>query len=424
VIPAVVRVPAYRRFIASAMSTNAGLWMFETALFWLVLKQTGSSTAVGLVLTALLGPLILFALPGGVLTDRFGPHRLMMISCVGWTLLVTTMAFLATSGPVTFPIALAAALLVGCFDSIWTIPGQVLVARVVEPHHMANAIALSPLQFGIGRIVGGLAGGALVAAAGPPITFLVAAGFLLAGVVAMATVREVQPHRVKPGQTVGVGEGLSWILKTPAAIALVVLGACTAVFAYSYLAVLPAVSRDLLHAGPDGLGMMTAAGGAGVILVALAGNAVGIRLGRGKVVPASLLIAACGLLLLAFSTSVVLSVALVGVVASMLILYTITNNLVLQSLTPRSLRGRVLAIWGVAYFVSLPVGSVTAGNLADRFGTRTVLICLAALTATATAAVVAGYRPLLGLDVGPAGEPLVSGLIVSQPPVEVAGVRD
>ena len=40
-------------------------------------------------------------------------------------------------------------------------------------------------------------------------------------------------------------------------------------------------------------------------------------------------------------------------------------------------------------------------------------------SAAATASVVALYRPLLGLDVSPVGEPLVSGLIISQPPVEV-----
>jgi MFS family permease len=404
-----VRVAAYRRFIASAMATNAGLWLFETALFWLVLKQTGSSTAVGLILTALVVPLVVFAVPGGMMTDRFGPHRLMMISCTGWTLLVTAMAVVSATGPVTFPVALAAALLVGCFDSVWTIPGQVLVGRVVEPRHMANAIALSPLQFGIGRIIGGLSGGALVTVAGPTATFLVASVMLLAGVFAMAGVREAQPNTVMPSLDVGAGEALAWMAGRPAAIALVVLGSCTALFAYSYLAVLPAVSRDLIHAGPNGLGMMTAAGGAGVILVALAGNAVGLRVGRGRMVPSALVIAGAGLLLLAFSTSLFVSVVLVSVVASMLILYTTTNNLVLQSLTPRNLRGRVLAIWGVAYYVSLPVGSVVAGTLADRFGTRAVLICLALLTGGSTAAVVAGYRPMLGLDVGPVGEPLAAG---------------
>jgi MFS family permease len=424
VIPAVVRIAAYRRFIASAMATNAGLWLFETALFWLVLKQTGSSTAVGLILMGLLGPLILFALPGGMLTDRFGPHRLMLISCAGWTVLIITMAVIASRGPLTFPVALAAAILVGCFDSLWTIPGQVLVARVVEPRHMASAIALSPLQFGIGRIVGGLSGGALVGIVGPPVTFLVAAGFVVAGVFAMATVREAEPQPVKAGDTVSVGDALHWVLSTPAVVALVLLGMCTALFAYSYLAVLPAVSRDLIHAGPDGLGMMTAAGGVGVILVAMAGNSLGVWLGRGRVVPLSLVLGAAGLFVLAFSTSVWLSVLLVGIVASMLILYTTTNNLVLQSLTPRSLRGRVLAIWGVAYFLSLPIGSVVAGNLGDRFGTRAVLICLALLTTAATAIVVARYRLLLGLDVGPVGEPLGAGLIVSQPPVEVVGARD
>jgi MFS family permease len=385
------------------MATNAGLWLFETALFWLVLKQTGSSTAVGLILTGLVLPLVVFAVPGGMLTDRFGPHRLMMISCIGWTLLVTVMAVVSATGPVTFPVALAAALLVGCFDSVWTIPGQVLVGRVVEPRHMANAIALSPLQFGIGRIVGGLSGGALVTAFGPTGTFLVASVMLLGGVLAMAGVREAEPHVVMPNLSVRAGEAVSWMLRKPAAIALVVLGACTALFGYSYLAVLPAVSRDLIHAGPNGLGMMTAAGGVGVILVALAGNSLGVRIGRGRIVPAALLVASAGLFLLAFSTSVALSVGLVSIIASMLILYTTTNSLVLQALTPRDLRGRVLAIWAVAYYASLPFGSVVAGNLADRSGTRAVLICLAALTAASTAAVVSGYRPMLRPDVVPVG---------------------
>jgi MFS family permease len=385
------------------MATNAGLWVFETALFWLVLKQTGSSTAVGLILTALVAPFVIFAVPGGMLTDRFGPHRLMMIINTGWTLLVTVMAVVSVAGPVTFPIALTAALLVGCFDSVWTIPGQILVGRVVEPRHMASAIALSPLQFGIGRIIGGLSGGALVTVVGPTATFLVASVMLLGGVFAMAGVREAQPQAVMPSLGVGAGEAMSWISRKPAAIALVVLGSCAALFGYSYLAVLPAVSRDLIHAGPNGLGMMTAAGGVGVILVALAGNAVGVRVGRGRMVPSSLLIAGGGLLLLAFSTNLAISVVLVSVIASMLILYTTTNNLVLQSLTPPHLRGRVLAIWAVAYYVSLPFGSVLAGTIADRFGTRAVLVCLAALTAAATATVVAGYRPMLRLDVSAAG---------------------
>jgi MFS family permease len=268
---------------------------------------------------------------------------------------------------------------------------------------MANAIALSPLQFGIGRIVGGLSGGALVTAFGPTGTFLVASVMLLGGVLAMAGVREAEPHVVMPNLSVRAGEAVSWMLRKPAAIALVVLGACTALFGYSYLAVLPAVSRDLIHAGPNGLGMMTAAGGVGVILVALAGNSLGVRIGRGRIVPAALLVASAGLFLLAFSTSVALSVGLVSIIASMLILYTTTNSLVLQALTPRDLRGRVLAIWAVAYYASLPFGSVVAGNLADRSGTRAVLICLAALTAASTAAVVSGYRPMLRPDVVPVG---------------------
>jgi MFS family permease len=419
VIPDVARVAAYRRFIASAMSAQTGLWLFETALFWLVLKQTGSSTAVGIILTGLLAPLILFAIPGGILIDRFGPHRLMLVSCAGWTLLVATVAVLASRGPITFPIALVAALLVGCFDSMWTIPGQVLVARVVEPHRMASAIALSPLQFGIGRIAGGLSGGALVATAGPPFAFLVAAVFLSMGVVAMATVRESQAQATKAAETVGAGEAVSWMVKSPAVIALVALGASTALFAYSYLTLLPAVSRDLLHAGPDGLGMMTAAGGVGVIAIALGGNALGQRMGRGRLVPASLVVAAGGLILLALSSSVGVSVLLVGVVASMLILYTTTNNLVLQSITPRHLRGRVLAVWGALYWLNLPVGSIAAGNLADRVGTRTVLIGLGILTSAATLGVVLTYRRLLGMDVNAVGEPVMGGLIVTAAPVEV-----
>ena len=399
---AVLSTPAFQFFLLSAISTTTGLWFFETTLYWIALTRTGSATATGLILTALILPILLLVVPIGVITDRWGDRRLLPFSQGAWVVTMIVAASIASRGLLTFPVALGLALIEGLFDAVWVVPAQVLLARVVDRPLMAKAIALGTLQVAFGRILGGYGAGHMLAIAGPTVTFLIGAGCLVVGFLAMALVKPVHGLAARHERAT-FSEGLRFVRKAPAALALYAIGSTTALFLYGYLSILPIVSRDLLHAGPQGLGLMTAAGGVATLAVVWIIDPLGRRFRRGTTLVASAVTASTAIGLLAASRSVALSVVLAGLITGTLIFYGATNTTLLQALAPPELRGRVLAFFGFAFWAIMPVGSVASGYVADRLGVRTALVIMG-LTAVASLGVIAiVYRPLVSLDVSSDG---------------------
>jgi MFS family permease len=199
-------------------------------------------------------------------------------------------------------------------------------------------------------------------------------------------------------------EGLRFVREARPALALYAVGSSTALFLYGYLSILPVVSRNLLHSGSQGLGLMTAAGGVGTLAVVWVIDPIGKRFGRGVALLGSVGVASVAIALIGASRSVTLSVILAGIVTAALIFYAATNTTVLQALAPPELRGRVLAFFGFAFWAIMPVGSIGSGLIVDRLGVRTALVLMAALSIAGLSAIAIIYRPLLRVDVTADGE--------------------
>lgn len=412
---AVLRAPAFQRYLFAGIATTSGLWLFETGLFWVALVKTGSATSVGLILSALVLPFLIILVPAGAFADRVGPKPLLLLSQLAWVVIIAVGAVIAQFGLLTFPVVLGLALAEGAFDAVWAIPAQMMFARVVERRLMANAIVLSGLQVAFGRLVGGGLAGALLTLTGPTITFAAGAVCVAIGAFAVWGLKShypiaptSPPTSSRPAGPVGRFEVIKWFNDNPTVVSLVALGACAALFAFAYLAVLPVVSRDLIHAGPGGLGLMTAAGGVGVLITVAFGDVLGRRFGRGVTLAASVVLAAASIAVIGLSSSLLVSVVCAGLLAACLNAYFLINNLLLQSIAPSRLRGRVLSIYGLVFWALLPVGTLTAGFLVDSIGARSVLFLMAGLTLLSLVVVVASNRSLVALDVD------ASGLIVSR----------
>ena len=399
---AVLRTPAFQLFLISAIATTTGLWFFETSLYWVALTRTGSATATGLVLTALILPILILVVPMGVVTDRWGDRRLLLVSQGAWVVTMLVAALIAGLGLLTFPVALVLALVEGFFDAVWVVPAQVMLARIVERPLMAKAIALGTLQVAFGRIIGGFGAGHVLAVAGPTVSFLIGAGCLAVafGVMALVKPAHTLASRRSPG---AFREGLRFVREARPALALYAVGSSTALFLYGYLSILPVVSLNLLHFGSQGLGLMTSAGGIGTLAAVWFIDPVGRRFGRGVALLGSIGLAALAIGLLGVSRSVPLSVVLAGIVTGALIFYGATNTTLLQALAPPELRGRVLAFFGFAFWAIMPIGSVGSGYVVDRLGVRAALIIMAMTAVVALAAIAVIYRPLIRLDVSPDG---------------------
>ncbi|HEX2647300.1 MAG TPA: MFS transporter, partial [Candidatus Dormibacteraeota bacterium] len=375
----VLRTPAFQLFLLSTIATTTGLWFFETSLYWVALTRTGSATATGLVLTALIFPILVLVVPMGVVTDRLGDKRLLLVAQAAWVATMLGAALVASRGLMSFPVALAFALVEGFFDAVWVVPAQVLLARLVERPLMAKAIALGTLNVAFGRIVGGYGAGFLLFRAGPPTTFLFGAGSLAVAFLFMSLVRPAHELPRRP-HVATFADGLRFVRDARPALALYAVGSCTALFVYGYLSILPVVSRELLHAGSQGMGLMTAAGGVGTLGAVWIIDPLGRRFGRGVALLGSVAVASLAIALIAISTSVGVSVVVAGVITGSLMFYTATNTTLLQALAPPELRGRVLAFFGFAFWAIMPVGSVGSGFVADHLGVRTALLIMAGLT--------------------------------------------
>jgi MFS family permease len=391
-----LRSPTFRRYLAISTTIALCLWTYQTSLTWTLLETTDSSAAVSLLQTLMTIPLPLALLPAGLLTDRFGARPMLAVAISGYVLAVGGTGLLALTGNLTVPLALAFAFLLGIFDALNVVAGPVFVGRSVPPAQMGAAIGLSTLGNGIGRIVGGPLGGATVAAFGPAGALLPAAGGLLFALLLATTLPKPDPTesavRWRPGELLAA---FGWARRTPAAIAIVALGASVALFMSGFVVLLPAVARDLLGAGSTQLGLLAASSGLGVLLAAFAIDPVGRRIGRRRIIAVALLVAS-GLLVTLGQVSVLPVAALVvGMLSASAATFSATVNLTLQSLASVSIRGRVLALYGLVFYALQPIGFVGVGLAADRFGVSMTLAAMGAATAASTLTIV-GLGRLLG----------------------------
>ena len=418
---AVLRLPLYRRFVTAATLYSIGQWSFQTVLAWTVLEQTNSAESVSLLLMALTVPTLLFIIPAGMVADRVEPNRVMLAgqACSALTVVGVTVA--TASNLLSLPVAMIAIFLTGTLDTFSGVPGQVFLGRMVDRRLMASAISLSGLQYGFGRIVGGLGAGLAVKVLGPAPAIGLCAAALGASALIVSTYPLLPRLETAPGMLTlrDLRAATGWVRQSRPTLGLIGLGFAAALFTYTYLNLAPVLARDVLQSGSIGLGLLTSSGGIGVLLGALSTDVIGRRLGRGRAVVIGLGVAAVTFGGLGLSTSLPISMVLFGATTFCLAIYRVTSQLLLQHLAPARMRGRVLAIFEFSFWGVYPLGALAAGLLVDAYGAPPVVVAYAGATLLVAGGVIAVNRSLPTLDVDHEGQALVEGRAVGEGAVGV-----
>jgi MFS family permease len=163
------------------------------------------------------------------------------------------------------------------------------------------------------------------------------------------------------------------------------------IFPYSTL--LPVFARDIFHIGAPGLGVMNAASGIGALTGAILLVLLSERIARGGLFLVMLcLVGSLTSLILALTNT--LGIALLTLIAlgAASVMSTTFTNTLSQTLTPETMRGRVLSIWVTVTFGLAPIGNLLSGWVAQAIGVRSTLAISGGLCAIAALAVATIYR--------------------------------
>lgn len=363
-----LRVPDYRRLLAGNIFGALAMEMQSVAVGWELYLRTDSAAALGYVGLAQFLPALLLALPAGHAADRFSRKRmylfaqsLMALAAVGLLLLSVR------QGPV--PLVYLCLIGIGVARACNAPARAALVAQVVGPEALPNAITWNSSGWQIASMVGPALGGVAIAATGQPAWAYGLTALLFLCSMALVSGLRPRPYAQAP-QTLTLDSllaGLRFVFGSRLILATLTLD-LFAVLLGGATALLPIFARDLLRIGPTGLGWLRAAPSIGALAMALvlAHRAPMARAGRALLIS----VAGFGVATIAFGLSrdPLFSFLLLIVAGALDNVSIVVRGTLVQLLTPDAMRGRVSAVNTLFIMSSNELGAFESGITASWWG--------------------------------------------------------
>jgi MFS family permease len=372
-----LRYPNFAIFWTGAGVSNAGTWLQNTALSWLVLELTGSPFWVSMVTFAQFFPMLLLGLVGGLAADRLERRRVLLVTQSTMMMAAAALAAVTLTGHASIATLLPIVGISGLATSFNAPAFQALVPDLVPRGLVVDAVSLNSAQMSAARVVGPAFGGLALAAWGAGWVFLANALSFLAVIAALLVIR-VPRHEspVSTGARALFG-GLRVVSETPAIRSLLGATAIVSTFGAPAAALLPVMARDVLHRSAAGYGGMFTVFGLGSVVGALLTGRIVRRFGMRRSVSGALAMLAASNVALGLSRSVLLSSVVLGVIGAMYTVSVGSTNSGIQTLVPARKRGRVMSIYMMAWAGLYPIGAVVAGAVAQQIGAPQTLVLMA-----------------------------------------------
>jgi MFS family permease len=374
-----LRHPQYRLYYLAQVISLHGSWMQQVAQSWLIYRLTESSFMLGLAGFLSNLPVLVLGLAGGLLADTL-PRRPLFIVLQGLAMAQAfALAILTLGGWVEIWHILLLGTLLGVVHAFDMPARHAFVVELVPREALPNAIGLNSSAFNVARFLGPALAGWLVALAGEGWVFLInglSFTVLLVGLIVMG--RPQFAHRPadmgSPG-SLRMAIGYAWHHRpVRTALAMVLLISLTGI---GYITLMPIFAKDVFHGGPQSLGLLLGAAGAGALVGALRLAQRGRAAGLEREIVWAGLIAAAGLIVFSHMESVTAGLLILPAVGYGITTLAAGCNTVIQLLVPDRLRGRVMALFAVLFVGHTPLGYLLAGSLAAVVGAPLALLLLA-----------------------------------------------
>ena len=350
----------FRRFVAGQSLSLIGSWTETVAQALLVLQLTGSGLVLGLVTAARYLPVLLFSPYAGLLVDRSNKRRLLILtaSCLAGLSLVT--GGLVATGLIQVWMLFVIALGFGCFTALDNPARQAFIPEMVGRELIHDAVTLNSTFVNVGRAVGPIVAAALVSSIGVAWCFFVNAGsfaFVLAALLTLRT-RDLKPARRVAREKGQLLAGLRYARGLPLVLAPLAMMVLIGTFTYEFEVSLPLFAREDFGPAVTAPWLIVAFGSGSVIGGLYC--AVRPRTGKGRILRSASLYSA-SLMATAFAPTLWVAIALLVVVGMASITFLTTGNSTIQLASSPSYRGRVTALWSMAFLGTTPIGAIVIG---------------------------------------------------------------
>ena len=404
----------YRMLWIAALFSYVGAAMYDVGASWLMTSLAPNPLFVSLITTATTLPILLFALPSGILSDIFDRRSILLITCAYMFTISTALAVLTFVGLTTTTVLLTLTFALGAGTTMIRTPIIPTMSGLVSRSELPNALTLSALASNLGRVIGPTVGGFIVAAIAPWAVFFINSASFIGMMIVLSRLprkpninNHQQPSSLPPENIIrAVRIQLRYIRYSQAAHVLIVRVGLFTLCSSALLSLLPLLAKHELGLDSIGFGLLLGSFGAGAII----GGIVILPRLQHKASVESLITISIALLAIVTLTmgyvrvfDLACMVMGLGGIAYITILskfYTIG----IKS-APKWIGARVLAVYLLILNGGLVVGSVIWGAVANTFGIPlTLLVASLALAATIIARKPYSSELLDDLDFTPASD--------------------
>lgn len=374
----------YRLFFIGQVISNTGNWLTNIALVLLVLKLTGSGSAVGWLAACQYGPLLLITPAAGAMVDRHDKRKLLVVTQIiemMQSFALAAMAFLPGARMTELYVLAVIGGVALAFDNPLR---RAFVSEMVPSELLPNAIALNSMVFNTSRIIGPTLAGFLVVTAGYGWAFLIDAISYIAALAALVMMRPDDLYRKARSSRYGgtMREGIRYIASMPVLWIPLVMLMVIGTLAYNFTVTFPLFVTKSLGGSEQDYTFIYSIFSFGAIVCALA-IASQAFMTLHHIIRGALLL---GVTLLIFSLmpgvwAAIPAAFLIGVAS---ILYTTSTTTNFQMEADQAMHGRVLALQSAIMIGSSAIGGPLLGSLSDAFGAR-LLIVIGAVSCFAAA---------------------------------------
>ncbi|MFB9690287.1 MFS transporter [Amycolatopsis plumensis] len=386
--------PSFRRFWLGMLISRTGDVVTVVAISWLVLDIAGPAE-LGLVVLCQGLPRVVAGPVAGRLLDQVPPRLLL-----GWDnavrgVLIGLVPVLWSLGGLSVAVLCALSACAAVSSTLTEVAESAVVPRLVSESELDAANTALATNWEAAAVLGPPMAGGLVAVATAPLALVVdAASFFVMSALCFTL------PTIEPAPADGTRPGFGAILRLP-----VVLWTSVATCGFLFLGgmtevLYPVLSREVLHTGPIGYGLLMGAAGAGGLAGVVLGMPLVTRLRPKWRIPAVVLAGTVPFALLTIAGALVPAVVLVAVAGACWAPYFAVERTLVQRLTPDAVRGSVMGARAAISLLGFPAGSAVAGRLSAGLGPIPVVaiatagyVLVAATVFTAMQRGQAGSRP-------------------------------